>query len=524
VFLIVSLAVLSFKTTKFKKECDFNMLTSMNKKAVSSILAAVILIAITVVSVVLVTSLFLSRFNESANQCKLLVLSFNLFADIHGEHPLITFTVKNIGTEQINNIDLVVNGEPVIPFNLTSPMNAGDTRAFQTELNDAFAIGDYYSYTIRASTPKGNSCAVANTVLCDWYSGEVSGQTYVLTIIDPPNGAFNLAAGTHTYNSGTVVGVQATLGAGYMFDHWVLDGSDAGTSNPLQITMNRDHTVTASFQASGITEGDYSSWTHSWESTEFGEASPTYVSQVIIDEGQGTMCVQWNYGTFTVYSLTNGAVLASGPSEAYDWIAGPYQSVGGKYYLTITNDGYVEVRSGARLLQMIFSSDWNCIAISPGGRYVVLITRWPSVRVDVFEGVATGPQVVTVNFSTLSLSTSNWGTINVDSSPITIPQSIPLSVGSHSVEFVPPTYYSFDHWEVTGGVAVDISSANPTSITVTGDGTVTAVYIMEQYTLTVVAADHGSFDLPVGPHVYDAGTVVQVQAVPDADYVLNQSE
>jgi hypothetical protein len=80
-----------------------------------------------------------------------------------------------------------------------------------------------------------------------------------------------------------------------------------------------------------------------------------------------------------------------------------------------------------------------------------------------------------------SAEQSNLGTIKVDSSDIGIlPQAIVLGVGSHSIEFVPPTGYSFDHWDVTG-VGVDDPNANPTSITVTGDGTVTAVFAAVPY-------------------------------------------
>lgn len=52
-------------------------------------------------------------------------------------------------------------------------------------------------------------------------------------------------SGGGTYNSGTVVQVTATPDAGYQFDGW--SGDASGTNNPLDVTMNGNKTITASF-------------------------------------------------------------------------------------------------------------------------------------------------------------------------------------------------------------------------------------------------------------------------------------
>ena len=71
--------------------------------------------------------------------------------------------------------------------------------------------------------------------------------TYTLTITATTGGTTNPAPGTHTYSSGTTVDVTATPNAGYRFDHWVLNGSDAGSTNPISLLMDRNRSLQAVF-------------------------------------------------------------------------------------------------------------------------------------------------------------------------------------------------------------------------------------------------------------------------------------
>jgi len=38
----------------------------------------------------------------------------------------------------------------------------------------------------------------------------------------------------------------------YVFDHWELDGVDIGSSNPVDITMDKNHTLVAVFKPSAL--------------------------------------------------------------------------------------------------------------------------------------------------------------------------------------------------------------------------------------------------------------------------------
>jgi hypothetical protein len=77
--------------------------------------------------------------------------------------------------------------------------------------------------------------------------------TYVLTISIDGQGNTTPAPGSYTYENGSEVTIGATDTAslyGFLFEYWVLDGSTTITKknhNPLYLTMDRDHTLTAVF-------------------------------------------------------------------------------------------------------------------------------------------------------------------------------------------------------------------------------------------------------------------------------------
>ena len=80
----------------------------------------------------------------------------------------------------------------------------------------------------------------------------VTGPTYDLTISTTAGGSTSPVSGSHTYGSGISVSVQATAGTGFAFDNWTLDGVNAGTANPINVTMNSNHALQAIFSVSTI--------------------------------------------------------------------------------------------------------------------------------------------------------------------------------------------------------------------------------------------------------------------------------
>jgi hypothetical protein len=84
-------------------------------------------------------------------------------------------------------------------------------------------------------------------------AGDDTPVTYVLTISIDGQGSTSPAPGSYTYENGSEVTIGATDTSslyGFLFDYWVLDGSTKITKknhNPLYLTMDRDHTLTAVF-------------------------------------------------------------------------------------------------------------------------------------------------------------------------------------------------------------------------------------------------------------------------------------
>jgi PKD repeat protein len=71
--------------------------------------------------------------------------------------------------------------------------------------------------------------------------------THTLTITATAGGTTDPPPDTYVYINGSYATVTALPSANYMFDHWVLDGSPAGSANPISVTMNDDHALQAVF-------------------------------------------------------------------------------------------------------------------------------------------------------------------------------------------------------------------------------------------------------------------------------------
>lgn len=81
-------------------------------------------------------------------------------------------------------------------------------------------------------------------------TGEEETTQQTLTIQSNTGGSTTPSAGQHTYEYGTQVSITATADANYVFDNWLLDGSDVGSSNPYLLTMNANHTIQPVFTPS----------------------------------------------------------------------------------------------------------------------------------------------------------------------------------------------------------------------------------------------------------------------------------
>ena len=79
--------------------------------------------------------------------------------------------------------------------------------------------------------------------------------TYTLTITATSGGTTNPPPGTYTYEEDQVATVEAIPNTGYKFDHWELNDTNIGATNPIDITMDANYHLHAVFTALPPPEG-----------------------------------------------------------------------------------------------------------------------------------------------------------------------------------------------------------------------------------------------------------------------------
>jgi hypothetical protein len=83
----------------------------------------------------------------------------------------------------------------------------------------------------------------AEAIVFQWFK-----QSHQLTIQNPEgSGATEPTTGTYTYDSQEAIHIKAEAKAGWHFDHWVIDGVEAGFEASIDVLMGAEHEVKAIF-------------------------------------------------------------------------------------------------------------------------------------------------------------------------------------------------------------------------------------------------------------------------------------
>ncbi|MGB9133966.1 MAG: CARDB domain-containing protein, partial [Candidatus Bathyarchaeia archaeon] len=388
---------------------------------------------------------------------------------------------------------------------------------------------------------------------------------YELTISIVGNGTTVPAVGSHLYDTGTLVDLAAYADPDWKFSEWT--GDLTGSVNPTAILMDGNKTVTATFVeysltvniiGSGVvnrnaTEPYYygdvveltavagAGWSFSgWSVDLSGSENPTTVfidgnkvvnatfvriecTLTINVEGSGLVNLN-NSGPYYygyVVELTAAASLGWAFSE---WSA---DLTGSANPTTIVMDGDKTVNATFVL------AEYTLTVNVEGSGSVNLNNTGPYYYGDVVELTATedpgwifshwsgdltgstnpatitvdGNMTVTATFAqeeyTLTINLVGSGSVNLNNSgPYHYGDVVELTAS-------PDLGWAFLDW--TGDVT---GSDNPTAIVVTGNKTVTATFVIAEYTLTVNINGDGTVNVNVtGPYYY--GDVVELTAVPD---------
>jgi hypothetical protein len=132
----------------------------------------------------------------------------------------------------------------------------GNPTGFNTPYS-FIGLSGTHTFTVPSSDTHGNpfvnwTTGETNPTIAVSSNGTYTAQYYMgemrqLTISLVGSGTTDPAPGTYTFINGTEVPVNATPSPGWIFDHWVLDGTMIVTMNPIPMTMGRDRDLMAVF-------------------------------------------------------------------------------------------------------------------------------------------------------------------------------------------------------------------------------------------------------------------------------------
>jgi len=142
-----------------------------HKRAISPLIATIILIAICIAGGALIYSIFFSTASTINATGQLNVQSINLVKDTQG-NTAFSMTIKNVGNRPINSLNVTLASEPlavVSSIKPTAPLQPGQSVSYTpaTALNgNNYIIGNSYNVVIAAQTTDGSTLTQTVSVTC----------------------------------------------------------------------------------------------------------------------------------------------------------------------------------------------------------------------------------------------------------------------------------------------------------------------------------------------------------------------
>jgi uncharacterized repeat protein (TIGR02543 family) len=384
--------------------------------------------------------------------------SFTSWTGATGDNPTtITMTGDRSVTANftIQCYDLTVTSNPNEGGSVTkTPPNCGTQYSYGTTVNLTASPQTGYTF-VNWTGPVANATSASTTVLMDGHKSVTANFTkvcYTLTTNASPSEGGSITRDPSAdcpdgkYSHGTVVSLTAVANPSHTFTGW--GGDNESENNPTTVTMTANRTVTANF-----TIKCYSLTT---------AVSPTNSGTVSADPAP-------NCGT--LYRHGTNVSLNATPSDGYNF------------------------------------SSWSGIT----GSSINPVT----IQMD-------GAKSVTANFTqncytlTTVISPNGTGTISANVAPTCNGNTQYPEGAQVELTAVPATGYTLLNW--SGG-----STANPYTVTMTSDKTVTANFTQLCYTLTTGVSPDDSGEVTVNTNTnctggYTHGTVVSITAVPATGY------
>ena len=360
--------------------------------------------------------------------------------------------------------------------------------------------------------------------------------------------------------------IEAIPNRGYAFSQW----NDGNTDNPRTITITEDVEYTAYFVAlpsytitvlsadetmgtvdgGGIYyEGETATLTAtpldgygfvSWDDgstdtlrtfvvTEDAIYTATFGAMRIIavhsnDETMGTASGSGSYAEGTEVEIS------ATPTEHYHFVQWNDGNTDNPRTITVTGDAtYTATFTIDQHTITVESADASMGTVSESGTYDYGTEIQISATANEGYGFASWNDGNTDNPRTITVTedatyTATFGimyTITVLSADETM--GTVIGDGEYvegavvQITAVPNEHYHFVHWIVEENPTRDIITDNPLTITITGDVTYTAVFAIDQHTITVESANASMGTVSEGG-TYDYGTEIQISATANEHY------
>ena len=135
------------------------------RKAISEMLAVIILLALAVVAGVLVYQIFMGKAGVASTNTAISVQS----AYINGQTGVFAITIQNTGSNTIQSISISVyqqgQNSPAWTYSTSQGISPGQTWSYSTSVSGTFQSGTQYTIVVQASTSSsGTGSSTVTTV------------------------------------------------------------------------------------------------------------------------------------------------------------------------------------------------------------------------------------------------------------------------------------------------------------------------------------------------------------------------
>jgi hypothetical protein len=403
-------------------------------------------------------------------------------------------------------------------INETVVPSPSDNSGFATITFTPQVVGTFYTQLFfdGEDFSNGDFYGVSSSTSATFFVQQ-SPVSLLLTTTVSGSGSTNPAAGVYGHSPGESVSVSAQPSPGWTFDHWLLNGTNVGSSNPYNLTMFINRNLTAVF-----TQLQYSLNTSFSGSGNIYPASGTYLypSYNVVNVS-ATPNSGWNLS----YWMVNGVnVGSSNPypitMDANKTLTAVFTQIQYSLNITITGSGNTNPTPG---VHPYLSGTTVNVNSNPNSGWA--LSYWTLNGVNVGSGSSysvtmDANKTLTAVFTQIQYSLN----IIVSGSGTTIPSTGVhpyLSGTTVNVNANPANGWMLSYWSLNGA---KVGNASSYVVSMTADSTLTAVFVPQppqRVLLNLNVNGSGSTNPDVGQYTYDAGTTIQLNAQPNANWGFN---